>query len=134
MDKVSSSIKTDLYKIEIRSPSGNVLIADEPLDLGGKDEGFSPKELLIAALAACTSATLRMYADRKQWDLQEVKINVDLDRNDSENKTYINRKIRLIGNLDEEQRARLLDIANKCPIHKILSNPIGIHTELLPLS
>lgn len=134
MDKVSSSIKTDLYKIEIRSPSGNVLIADEPLDLGGKDEGFSPKELLIAALAACTSATLRMYADRKQWDLQEVKIDLDLDRNDSENKTYINRKIRLIGNLDEEQRARLLDIANKCPIHKILSNPIGIHTELLPLS
>lgn len=134
MDKVSSSIKTDLYKIEIRSPSGNVLIADEPLDLGGKDEGFSPKELLIAALAACTSATLRMYADRKQWDLQEVKIDLDQDRNDSENKTYINRKIRLIGNLDEEQRARLLDIANKCPIHKILSNPIGIHTELLPLS
>lgn len=134
MDKVSSSIKTDLYKIEIRSPSGNVLIADEPLDLGGKDEGFSPKELLIAALAACTSATLRMYADRKQWDLQEVKIDLDLDRNDSENKTYIIRKIRLIGNLDEEQRARLLDIANKCPIHKILSNPIGIHTELLPLS
>lgn len=134
MDKVSSSIKTDLYKIEIRSPSGNVLIADEPLDLGGKDLGFSPKELLIAALAACTSATLRMYADRKQWDLQEVKIDLDLDRNDSENKTYINRKIRLIGNLDEEQRARLLDIANKCPIHKILSNPIGIHTELLPLS
>lgn len=134
MDKVSSSIKTDLYKIEIRSPSGNVLIADEPLDLGGKDQGFSPKELLIAALAACTSATLRMYADRKQWDLQEVKIDLDLDRNDSENKTYINRKIRLIGNLDEEQRARLLDIANKCPIHKILSNPIGIHTELLPLS
>lgn len=134
MDKVSSSIKTDLYKIEIRSPSGNVLIADEPLDLGGKDEGFSPKELLIAALAACTSATLRMYADRKQWDLQEVKIDLDLDRNDSENKTYINRKIRLIGNLDEEQRARLLDIANKCPIHKILSNPIGIQTELLPLS
>lgn len=134
MDKVSSSIKTDLYKIEIRSPSGNVLIADEPLDLGGKDLGFSPKELLIAALAACTSATLRMYADRKQWDLQEVKIDLDLDRNDSENKTHINRKIRLIGNLDEEQHARLLDIANKCPIHKILSNPIGIHTELLPLS
>ncbi|MCA6449863.1 MAG: OsmC family protein [Chitinophagaceae bacterium] len=134
MDKVSSSIKTDLYKIEIQSPSGNLLIADEPMDKGGKDLGFSPKELLIAALAACTSATLRMYADRKQWDLQEVKIDLDLDRNDSENKTYINRKIRLIGNLDEEQRARLLDIANKCPIHKILSNPIGIHTELLPLS
>lgn len=134
MDKVSSSIKTDLYKVEIQSPSGNLLIADEPLGLGGKDLGFSPKELLIAALAACTSATLRMYADRKQWDLQEVKIDLDLDRNDSENKTYINRRIRLIGNLDEEQRARLLDIANKCPVHKILSNPIGIHTELLSLS
>lgn len=132
MDKVSSTITTELYKIEIQSPSGNLLIADEPLDKGGKDLGFSPKELLIAALAACTSATLRMYADRKQWDLQEVKIDLDLDRNDSENKTYINRKIQLIGNLDEDQRTRLLDIANKCPVHKILSNPIGIHTGLYP--
>ncbi|MBI2284177.1 MAG: OsmC family protein [Bacteroidetes bacterium] len=134
MDKVSSSIAKELYKIEIHSPSGNRVIADEPIDKGGQDLGFSPKELLIAALAACTSATLRMYADRKQWDLQEVKIDLDLDRNDSENKTYINRRIRLIGNLDEEQRARLLDIANKCPVHKILSNPIGINTELLPVS
>jgi len=132
MDKVSSTITTELYKIEIQSPSGNLLIADEPLDKGGKDLGFSPKELLIAALAACTSATLRMYADRKQWDLQEVKIDLDLDRNDSENKTYINRKIQLIGNLDEDQRTRLLDIANKCPVHKILSNPIGINTGLYP--
>jgi putative redox protein len=56
MTKISSSIKQELYKIEIKSPTGNVVIPDEPLDMGGKDLGFSPKELLISTLAACTSA------------------------------------------------------------------------------
>lgn len=118
----------ELYKVEILSPSGNQVIADEPLDKGGKDLGLSPKELLIAALAACTSATVRMYADRKQWDLQEVKVNIEMERDEEQNKTFITRKVEFIGNLDTEQRDRLLQIANKCPVHKILSNPIAIST------
>ena len=65
MAKVSSSIKSEPYRIETMPPSGNVVIADEPADKGGKDAGVSPKELLAAALAACTSATVRMYADQK---------------------------------------------------------------------
>lgn len=128
MDKVSSRMGNELYKVEILSPTGNQVIADEPLDKGGKDLGLSPKELLIAALAACTSATVRMYADRKQWDLQEVKVNIEMERDEEQNKTFITRNVEFIGNLDAEQRDRLLQIANKCPVHKILSNPIAIST------
>lgn len=131
MATVSSSIKKELYRIEIESPTGNVVIADEPLEAGGQDLGFSPTELLVSALAACTSATLRMYADRKGWDLQEVKLEIDLDRNDETNKTVINRKIQLFGDLDEKQRERLLNVASACPVHKILTNPIEINTEVV---
>jgi putative redox protein len=129
MAKVSSSIKNEPYKIDIKSPTGNVVVADEPIDKGGKDLGFSPKELLAAALAACTSATVRMYADRKEWPLQEVKIDVDLERDDVANKTVITRKIQFIGVLDEDQKKRLLAVANACPVHKILSNPVEIITS-----
>lgn len=131
MAKVSSSIKKELYKIKIQSPTGNVVIADEPLEQGGKDPGFSPKELLASALAACTSATVRMYADRKQWELHEVKLVIELERDDKANKTVISRQLELIGNLDESQRIRLLRIAERWPVHKILSNPIEIHTALV---
>ena len=130
MANVSASIQRELYKIEIKSPSGNVLIADEPVANGGKDTGFSPKELLASALAACTSATLRMYADRKGWELEEVQVAINLEYNSSENKTVINRSIQFIGNLDDAQRSRLLAVANACPVHKILSNPIEINTSI----
>lgn len=130
MASVTATIKKELYKVEIESLTGNVVIADEPLDLGGKDLGFSPNELLISALAACTNATLRMYADRKNWDLQEVKLEVDLDRDEKGTKTIIHRKIELYGDLDDQQRERLLAIAKACPVHKILTHPIEIHTEM----
>lgn len=130
MTKITSSIKKELYKVNIESPTGNVLVADEPIAMGGNDLGFSPKELLASALAACTSATLRMYADRKGWDLEEVKLEITLERDDKENKTIINRRLELIGNLDDSQKSRLLAVANACPMHKILSNPIDIHSEL----
>jgi len=130
MAKISSSIKKELYKIEVESPTGNTIIADEPVDKGGKDIGFSPKELLAAALAACTSATVRMYADQKKWPLDEVKIDVELDRDDAANKTVISRKMRFIGPLDADQKKRLLAVANACPVHKILSNPVEINTSV----
>lgn len=131
MASVTSTIKQDLYRVEIESPSGNVVISDEPFEMGGKDLGFSPTELLASSLAACTSATLRMYADQKGWDLQEVKLEIDLDRDEKANKTVINRKMQLFGNLDEKQRERLFKVANACPVHKILTNPIEINTEVI---
>ena len=115
MARISSTIKTEPYRVEIQSPSGNIVVADEPVEKGGKDSGFSPKELLAAALAACTSATVRMYADRKEW-------------HEATNNTLITRRIEFLGNLDEEQRRRLLAVANACPVHKILSNPVEIKT------
>lgn len=131
MIHISSHIGKEPYKVEIKSLSGNTVIADEPVPAGGQNLGFSPRELLIAALAACTSATLRMYADRKGWDLQTVDLEIDLERDEAANLTTIIRKLQLTGNLDETQRARLVSVANSCPLHKILSNPIGIETELV---
>ncbi|MES2558207.1 MAG: OsmC family protein [Bacteroidota bacterium] len=131
MIHISSRIGKDRYKVDIKSPSGNTVIADEPASVGGQDLGFSPRELLVASLAACTSATLRMYADHKGWDLQTVELEMDLERDDASNRTQIIRNLKLTGTLDETQRARLLAVANSCPVHKILSNPIDIETVLV---
>jgi putative redox protein len=128
MPKVSATIKTDLYKVEITTPTSNVIIADEPLEVGGHNSGFSPKELLVAALSACTSITLRMYADRKGWDMQQVKVETEITET-AEVSTIV-RKLEFTGNLDNEQKARLIAIANACPVRKILSKPINFKTEL----
>ena len=130
MANITSSLKNEPYRVEIKSRSGNSILADEPISKGGQDLGFSPKELLISALAACTSATVKMYAERKEWDLQEVKLEIELVDNTAEKKTLIKRNIELLGNLDEEQRTRLLRVAEACPIHKILTRTIEIETEL----
>ena len=128
MAKVSSSIKKIPYRIEIQSPTGNMVIADEPIDKGGQGTGFSPKELLASALAACTSATVRMYADNKGWALEEIKMDVELEHEVAANRTLIDRKIEFIGDLTAEQRKRLLAVANACPVHKILSGAVAIRT------
>ena len=126
MIKIKASIGTELYRIELKSPTGNVIIADEPIDKGGQDKGFAPKELLAASLGACTCATVRMYADRKQWSLENVYADVDFIEEDGLNKFV--RKVQFTGNLDEEQRTRLLAVANACPLHKILSHSSEIET------
>lgn len=116
------------------------LISDEPIALGGSDLGFNPYELLLAALGSCTSMTLRMYANHKQIDLQDIQVELQHDRIHAEDcsdcekqKTQIDvltRNIRLTGDLSDQQRARLLEIANKCPVHKTLQNKIQIDTNL----
>ena len=128
MAQVRANIAKEHYKVNIKTLSGNELIADEPADNGGQNLGFSPHELLAASLAACTSATLRMYADRKGWDLASLDVDIELENPDADGKTVFRRQLTMTGNLDEAQKQRLTAIANKCPVHKILTNPIEIIT------
>lgn len=130
MAEVRAQIKKQHYRTEIKSPDGNTIIADESVNNGGNNEGMSPEELLAASLAACTSITLRMYADRKKYLLNSVEVNISVKRDNDLNFTEINREILLHGTLADDERNRLLEIANKCPVHKILSNQITIKTTI----
>lgn len=129
MAKVQANIQNDPYKIEIKSPTGNVVVADEPLDKGGKDRGFSPKELLVAALSACTSATLRMYIERKGWDIPEIDVETELTETDGI--STFSRRLVFNGIVSDEQKKRLIAIANACPVHKILLSQKEFKTEIL---
>ena len=130
MAKIHARIEQAHYKTTLTTAT-NQLIADEPTDSGGEDLGFSPSELLAAALGTCTAVTLRMYADRRNMPLDNVDVDVTFERDAAQNTSAIHRTITLTGNLTEEQRQKLLHIANQCFIHKTLSNPIVISTELV---
>jgi putative redox protein len=117
------------------------LFSDEPKDAGGENAGPSPYELLAAALGACTSMTLGMYARRKQWPLASVVVRLrhckihaidcaDCDSKD-EMLDRIDRDIELTGNLTEEQRTKLLEIADKCPVHQTLTRGMKINSRLV---
>jgi putative redox protein len=129
MIKITAQIGKELYKTELKSAT-HTIISDEPKDIGGKDLGFAPRELLASSLGACTVITLRMYANRKGWDLSDAKVEVTFDWDEDKSKSVMTRKVALFGTLDDAQRERLLKIANNCPIHKVLSNPIEIDTIL----
>lgn len=125
---VTAIIGQDHYRTELIA-SGKTIIADEPEELGGTNAGPAPGEFLMISLASCTAITLRMYADRKKWDVDKIKVEVASEKID--NTTFFKREISLEGNLEEDQRQRLLQIANSCPVHKVLSNPIEISTRLI---
>ncbi len=117
------------YKTKVYS-GGHFIYSDEPKDVGGTDEGMPPAALLLASLGSCTAITIRMYADRKNYALESIKIDLAICKEDEMSEdTTISRKIEFVGDLTEEERKRLFVIADKCPIHKILSNPIKILTS-----
>jgi len=101
--------------------------------LGGKDLGPSPFELLSSALGTCTAITMKMYADRKAWPIEEIKIQIDLNQEKEGTEMHSNfeQKIEIIGDLDEKQRERMLLIASKCPVHKTLKGEVKIETTLV---
>jgi putative redox protein len=119
----------------------HTLLADEPEDVGGQDQGPNPYELLLAALGACTSMTLELYAKRKGWPLQRVEVSLSQqqvhakDCVDCETRDVrmdrVAKRIRLFGPLDDAQRQRLLEIAERCPVNRTLTGEITMETELV---
>jgi putative redox protein len=119
----------------------HVLAADEPASAGGTDTGPTPFGLLLSALGACTSMTVSMYARRKGWPLESVTVRLRHSKIDAKDCArcetkeglvdHIEREIVLHGKLDAEQRARLLEIADKCPVHKTLTSEIDIETRIV---
>lgn len=127
------------YQTEIKAGSHS-LVSDEPEDVGGDDAGPTPYDLLLSALGSCTGMTLRMYADRKEWPLDETVVRLRHEKihakdcEDCETKEgridRIRREIEVNGALSDEQRQRLLEIANKCPVHRTLNSEIDVRSSL----
>jgi putative redox protein len=115
------------YQTVINS-GGHGLITDEPIEADGGDTGMSPFGLLLASLASCTVITLRMYINRKMWPIEEIKADVEMFK--TSNGTRIETKLSFKGEVNDEQRDRLLKIANACPVHKILVGNIYINTNV----
>ncbi|MBK8875094.1 MAG: OsmC family protein [Bacteroidetes bacterium] len=126
---IHAHIEEQAYKTQLSNHRHEIL-ADEPVENGGADLGFSPSDLLCASLAACTSITLRMYADRKEIALDEIEVDIWFEEGKEPGITKLHRKIELKGNISDEQKTRFLQIADKCHIHKVLTHPIQITSEL----
>lgn len=126
------------------SAGPHLLRGDEPVDAGGSDTGPNPYELLLAALGSCASITVRMYADRKQWPLEGVHVELsysgvhveDSAACDTETRmiTGIEMELSFVGDLSEQQLQRLLEIANKCPVHRTLTSRIQIRGTLAEIA
>ncbi|WP_426276478.1 OsmC family protein [Chryseobacterium sp. S-02] len=126
---VKASLGKEKYYTEVIAGE-NTMITDEPVDKGGQNKGFNPFEILATSLASCTAATLRMYIERKEWNVEKVNVEVELENFPLTKRAVFKRDITFEGtNLDEEQLKRLHTIADACPIHKILTNEIEILTK-----
>lgn len=133
------SIGKDHYHTDITA-GGHTLVADEPESVGGTDDGPDPYALLLSALGACKAITVRMYADRKEWPLERLEIDLSHQRQhakdceDCEQEdgiiSVIECSLTAHGDLTDEQRARLTEIADKCPVHKTITGPNHIRTTL----
>lgn len=138
--QVVARIGEEKFTTEIQSGK-HALIADEPEAYGGNDYGPNPYDYLATSLASCTAMTIKMYTNQKKWPLEEVYVHVQHkkehaeDCEDNESKTnkidVLEREIELVGDLDDQQRQRALEIADKCPVHKTLSADIKINSSLV---
>jgi putative redox protein len=132
MAKAKIILPREGYKAAIHSRN-HVYYADEPLDAGGTDEAPTPMEMATGALGACIAITIRLYAERKEWPLEGIEVELDIERfrgkdyaNHEGDEAYVHeirKGIKLIGPLTKEQKERLLDIGGKCPVHRLIVTP-----------
>lgn len=137
MDIVGESVILDetmggAFQVEARSGTSTLLI-DEPVAAGGNGSGLNPYDLLSAAIGSCTLMTIRLYARRKQWPLERVRVKVTHHRDALLARDRFVREIQLLGSLDETQRRRLLDISMRCPVHLTIERGSDIETRLMPV-
>ncbi len=132
LDKpVHGAIGVEKYQCTIEWRNGRI-IADEPPTNGGKDTGPNPTDLLLSSLASCTLITLRMYIDHKKWNIPEIAVNANLYQETKDEKliTFIDRDIIFTGTVEQIQKDRLIEVAKRCPISKILENKVQIQTTI----
>ncbi|MBS9464355.1 alpha/beta fold hydrolase [Flagellimonas sp. 389] len=139
--QVVASLDGDDYFTTQMKVGNHYMIADEPTDFGGNDFGPSPYELVSAGLSACTVMTIQMYARRKGWPIDNVEVHTSYSKshaedcenceNDTSKIDTFHREIKLTGNLDEKQRAKIMEIADKCPVHRTLHSKTQILTKLV---
>ncbi len=138
MATITADLKSG-FAVELRA-GDHVWYADEPASLGGTDTGPNPYELLLSAVGACTTITISMYCQRKGWDLHSVSARYELDKIhiddcadcEDDSTGYVDRvrsEIFIEGDFDEDQRKRLADIAQRCPVHKTVDHGVNFTTE-----
>ncbi|MFC4686680.1 OsmC family protein [Epilithonimonas pallida] len=127
---VKASLGTEKYYTEVIAGE-NKIITDEPIDKGGGNKGFNPFEILATSLASCTAATLRMYIDRKGWEIPQINVEVELENYPQTKTAQFCRVIDFgITEISEEIKDKLFKIADACPVHKILTNDIEVLTKI----
>lgn len=119
-----------LFQVDIEAAGAHIL-ADEPVAFGGMGSGPDPYDLLAAALGACTTMTLRLYARRKAWPLETVSVRVFHARGSLDARDTFTREVTLTGALDDDQRARLAEIADRCPVHQTLDRGADVVTRFV---
>jgi len=125
---VKATINKEHYACSVTNGAHEVIV-DEPVELGGTHKGFAPKGLLMASLASCVAITLRMYVDRKGWAVDKIEVGVNMGIENAQN--IFLEEITCTGDLTEEQKQRLEDIATKCPVSKILTAGNEVRSKVL---
>jgi putative redox protein len=126
--EISANLGTTDFLMELTNDT-HTWQADEPTEVGGTNQAPNPYELLLSALSSCSAITMKMYANRKSWPLEGVDVQSNLVKDYPAAPYRIVRTIRLIGPLDEEQKTRLIQIADLCPVHKMLTRGTEVHTK-----
>lgn len=129
-ERAEVTLEGDSYASTLRV-GGHVLVADEPADAGGLNAGPTPVELALAALGACTTITAKMYAARKGWPLESIRVHVRRDTSAAAGGVRgLAMDVELTGPLSDEQRRRIYEIANRCPVHRMLSEATEVRSSL----